>query len=218
MKRKERRRLKEDELVSTLNVVIHFIRNRKRELAAAGMAVLFIIVIFAAVRIVKAQSGKKEAYKLTQILKVYSELENSPEGLKKLEDLAGNGRYSRLAYTLLASYWMERGEYDRAIASLEKFSKSKKDFIYYQAQDMLAQIYFRQKNYDKVIDIYKSIEEEKPKDYALDIVLFRLAEAYEMKGEFEKALDLYKKVQKDYPQTFFGMETYQKISKLEEKR
>jgi TolA-binding protein len=132
--------------------------------------------------------------------------------------MAGNGKFTRVAYLKLASYWIENGDAEKAKAFLEKIPEKRKDITYYQAQDMLAQIYINSKEYDKAIEIYKTIEEEEQKDYAPDAVLFHLAEAYEGKGELDVALDLYRRVQTDYSQTFYGFDASQKVTELEAKK
>jgi tetratricopeptide (TPR) repeat protein len=94
----------------------------------------------------------------------------------------------------------------------------RKDLLYYQAKDLLAQIHFKRKNYDKAIEIYKKIEDEDPKDHSLDVILFHRAEVHEEKGEFEEALVLYKKIQEEFSQTFYGYDAAEKIRKLETKK
>ncbi len=132
--------------------------------------------------------------------------------------MAGDGKFSRLAYLLLATYYVENGDYDKAQSYLEKMPENRKDTFYYQAQDLLAQIHFKRKDYDKAVEIYKKIEEADPKDHALDVILFHRAEVHEEKGEVEEALALYKKVQEEFSQTFYGFDAGQKIRKLEAKK
>jgi len=153
-----------------------------------------------------------------QIFNIGSELNNNPENADKLEELAGSGRFSRVAYIVLATHWVEKGELEKAEASLEKMNKSPKDIFYYQAQDLLAQIHSKQKNYDKAIEIYKKIEEENPKEYSLAVILFHRAEVLEEKGEIEGALAFYKRVQEEFPQAYYSLDASRKIRELEAKK
>jgi predicted negative regulator of RcsB-dependent stress response len=218
MKRIKRKQLKEDELVTTFTKVIHFVRKRSREIIAVVAAVVLAIAIIIGVRLVKSYNIKKESRMLGEILELATSLEENPENIQKLEEMAGKGKFSRIAYLELASYFVESGDLKKAEAYLQNISGRKKDLFYYQAQDLLAQIYTKKEEYDKAIEIYQKIEKEKPREYTLDAVLFRQAEALEQKGEIEEALALYKKVQEDYPQTFFGYDASQKVQKLEEKK
>lgn len=218
MKRKERKHLKEDELVSTVNKIILFVKARTKGLVALVVLITALLLIFAGLKFVTGENRKKESRLLTQILNLRAELNNTPENVAQLEELAGDGRFSRLAYLLLATYYVENGDQDKAQSYLEKIPERRKDVLYYQAKDLLAQIHFKRKNYDKAIAIYKKIEDEDPKDHSLDVILFHRAEVHEEKGEFEEALVLYKKIQEEFPQTFYSYDAAQKIRKLETKK
>jgi tetratricopeptide (TPR) repeat protein len=218
MKRKFRKKLKEDELVTTVNKIFHFIQERKKKLMVLVFGILFIVIIFAGMKFIRAKSKKNESRLLTQIINLHSDLNNKPENLTRLEELAGDGKFSRLAYVLLATYWMENGDSDKARSFVEKIPETPKDFFYYQAKDLLAQIHFKRKEYDKSFEIYKKIEEESPKDYSMDVILFHRAEVYEEKGEIEQALALYRRIQDEFLQTFYGYEASQKVGKLETKK
>jgi FimV-like protein len=218
MKKVMKKRLKEDELVSTLTKALDFAKKRSRELMIAAAAIVVILLVFFVSNIIKAQAIKKDSRLLADIIEINTQLKDNPEKVSELEALAGNGKFSRVAYLKLAAHWIENGDSEKARAYLEKIPEKRKDITYYQAQDMLAQIYFGNKEYDKAIAIYKSIEEEEQKDYAPDAILFHLAEAHEGKGELDAALELYKKVQADYSQTFYGFDASKKVSELEEKK
>ncbi len=218
MKRIKRKQLKEDELVSTVNKIIRFFKARTKWFVALVVLIATFLLIFAGIKLVTGENRKKESRLLTQIIDLHAELNNNPENVARLEELAGDGKFSRLAYLLLATYCMENGDQDKAQSYLEKMPERRKDILYYQAKDLLAQIHFKRKNYDKAIEIYKKIEDEDPKDHSLDVILFHRAEVHEEKGEFEEALVLYKKIQEEFTETFYGYDAAQKIRKLETKK
>jgi len=218
MKRKFKRQLKEDEFVSTITKVVDFAQKRVRELIALAALLVIAALVFVGVRLIKAQNIKKESRLLSDIITLHEELSEKPENVAKLEELAGKGKFSRVAYLFLASHWVEKGDLDRAQETLQKASGGEKDLFYFQAKDLQAQIHIKRKEYDQAIEIYKEIAEENPDQYTLDAVLFRQAEALEQKGETAQALALYRKVQEDFPQTFFGYDASQKVRKLEERK
>jgi len=218
VKRKERKHLKGDEFVSSINKIVRFVQERTKELVALLVLVAALLLVFAGLKFVTGENRKKESLLLTQILNLSSELNDNPENVAQLEELAGDGKFSRLAYLLLATYYVENGDNDKAQSYLGKMPENRKDTFYYQAQDLLAQIHFKRKNYDKAIEIYKKIEEEDPKDHSLDVVLFHRAEVHEEKGEDEEALALYKRIQEEFSQTFYGFDAGQKIKKLEARK
>ena len=218
MKRIKRKQLKGDEFVSSINKIVRFAQERTKELVALVVLIAALLLVFVGLKFVTGENRKKESLLLTQILNLSSELNDNPENVAQLEELAGDGKFSRLAYLLLATYYMENGDNDKAQSYLGKMPESRKDTFYYQAQDLLAQIHFKRKNYDKAIEIYKKIEEEDPKDHSLDVVLFHRAEVHEEKVEDEEALALYKRIQEEFSQTFYGFDAGQKIKKLEAKK
>jgi predicted negative regulator of RcsB-dependent stress response len=218
MKRIKRKQLKDDEFVSAVNKFVHYVRTHIKEIKAFCVLVLAVVIVFFGVKALSKQSHKKEKQLLTQILDLQSDLSGKPENLAKLEELAGSGKFSRLGYIALASYWMENGDLDKAQAYLEDIPKKPKDVFFYQAQDLLGQIHFKQKDFDKAIEIYRAIEEDDPESYSLDVILFHRAEVHEEKGETDEALALYRKIQEEFSQTYYGLDASQKVNKLELKK
>lgn len=218
MKKKVKKQLKEDEFVHTIQRLFDFARERTRELIIAGVAVCLILAVVVAVKAIQAQSIKKESRILGEILDISGQLDDSPENVAELEQLAGDGKFSRVAYLKLSSYWVDKGDIQKAKSVLANITDRRKDLIYYQAQDMLGQIYVENGEFDKAIELYKEIEKENPEDYALDAVLFREAQAYEQKGELDSALELYKRIKDEFSQTFYGFDANKKVEELEEKK
>lgn len=218
MKKVMRKRLKEDEFVSTMTKLVDLARKWSRQLIMGVTAVVVIILAVLISNAIKAQAVKRESRLLADILEISTQLNDNPEKVADLEALAGNGKFSRIAYLKLAAFTIEQGDSGKAKSYLEKMTDDRKDITYYQAQDMLAQVFFRDNEFDKAIAIYKTIEEEGQKDYVLDAVLFHMAEAHEGKGESDIALELYKRVKEEYAQSFYGLDASKKVTELEEKK
>ncbi len=215
MKRVVKKQLKEDEFVSTMTKVMDFFKTRTREVVIAAGVIVFLGLLYAGLRFIQAQNVKKESRLLAQMLDLRSELSTKSEDLEKLQQLAGGGKFTRLAYVLIATYWIEQGDLEKAKTSLENVKGEPKDFIHYQARDLLGQVSTLEKNYDQAIAIYSRIEEEKPKAYSLDVILFHKAEALEGKGETREAVSVYKKIQEEFPQSYYGYDAGMKAKKLE---
>lgn len=218
MKKVLKKRLKQDELVSTMTKLVELAKKWSRQLMIGIAAVTVIILAFLISSAIKTQAVKKESRVLADILEISTQLNDNPEKVAELEALAGNGKFSRIAYLKLAAWAIEKGDSANAKAYLEQMRDDRKDITYYQAQDMLAQVYIRDKEFDKAIAIYKAIEEEDQKDYAPDVVLFHLAEAHEGKGERDVALEIYKRIQEEYSQSYYGFDASKKVSELEGKK
>ena len=217
MKRRERRKLKEDELVSTLTKLTRFARKHQRELYFLGVIVIIGLVLFSGYSFYKNLNYRKKSNIVKQIIELSSGLENNPNDvnkIKKLEEFASNKGISRIAGIFLASYYIERGELDNAEKQLKKFPDKPKDFFYYQALVLKSDVYFAKGEYEKAINILLEIEKEKPKDYVLDYVLYKIGQCYEKMGRKSEALIYYRKIQEDYPQSIYALDVNQKIRAL----
>ncbi len=215
MRREIKKKLKEDEFVSGMNAFMRFVKTWEREIIIVAVAVVVVLLLFFGFQFLKAQQVRKESGTVGAILDIRADLVKNPENVAKLEQMAGNGKFSRVAYISLATYWIEKGGFDKAQDALNKIQDGAKDFFYYQAQDLAAQIAVLKGDYDRAIAILKKIEDEKPKDYLVDAVLFRHAEALEKKGDIQEALKLYKKLQAEYAQSYYGYDASLKVKKLE---
>jgi len=213
MKHQERHRLKQDDLAFGFHKLLNFGKNYGRQLAVAGIVIVVLVLIYVGLQFLRAENDKKVSAAIGEVLRLRADLPKSPGKLTKLESYSGKA--GRLADVLVASYWVEQGDLDKAEAAVNKVKENPKDNTYYQAQDLLAQVHFWRKNYDKTIEIYKAILAENPKDYPQDGVIYHEAEALEKKGQKAEALALYKKLQADYAQTYFGYEAQQKVASLD---
>jgi len=216
MKRTERHHLKEDEMAHGVHWAVEFFHKYRREISIVGAALVFAIVVFAALLAVRSHSRSLRSRALGEVGALAAEVSQKPEKLADLEKLATKGRTERLASLELARYWAEKGDWVKAESYLGRLPGGSKDLLYYQAEDLKAQVALGKKEFDKAIAIYKKIVDEKPKVYPLDAVLFHLAECHELKGDTAEALRLYKTLQADYGQSsYFGYEASLKAGKLE---
>ena len=215
MKKDVKKQLKEDEFVSTMTKIMHFVETRTHEIILGLCGLAAIAIVFVGLRFLHGQNLKRASQTLGQMIELRATLADQPGNLAKLEALQGKGRYGRLPYVLLSSYWIEKGEPAKAKDLLAKVGSSPRDFIYYQAQDLLGRVNGLARDYDQAVALYDKLEKDKPGAYPLDVVLYHKAEALEAKSDTAGALAIYKKLQEDYPRSYFGYEAAAKVRKLE---
>ena len=215
MKRSIKRQLKEDEFVSEVNKFWHFVQNWRKEIVIAAVALGAVALIFLGFQALRSQQIKRDSRELGRMLDLRSSLDKSPQNVSELERAAAKGKFSRVAALGLATHWIEKGQLDKAQAALALVKDSPRDFSYYQAQDLSAQVAMLKGEYDRAIALLKKIEDEKPKDYILDAVQFHHAEALEKKGSLPEAIALYKKLQEEYAQSYYGYDASTRVRKLE---
>ncbi len=218
MKRTERHHLKEDEMAHGVHWLVAFYEKYRREIFIVAGAVVLAAVVFSGLMLVRSHAQSVQSRAIGEVTSLAADLDQKPEKLAGLEKLAAKGRASRLANLELAAHWASQGDWAKAEACLTRIPAAPKDLLYYQAQDLKAQVALGRKNPDAAIAIYQAILDEKPKSYPLDAALFHLAQAREIKGETAVAIELYKKVQTDYPQSSFGTEGSLRASRLEARR
>jgi predicted negative regulator of RcsB-dependent stress response len=218
MKRKVKQRLKTDEFVNLINKLIEFISNNQRELLIGAAAMAFIALVFVGVKYTQGIQAKKQSSLLGQILALDEELKENPAKLVELEQLGSGSKFGRLAYVKAAVYSFETGDADRALEALQQVPDSRKDLVYYQARDLMGQIYFHQKKYDDALAVFEAIERDAPRDYAMDIVLFRKAQVLAARNDIDLAIEAYQKLQEDFPGSYFVYEATREVQKLEQKK
>lgn len=215
MKRVERRKLQEDEFVSGMTKFLDLAKTWERELLIGLGVIVLLVLVFLGITFLKNRGLRAESRLVGEIITLRADLDKKPENLPRLEKLAGPGKYARVAYIALATYWLEKGDLDKAEKSAAAVKTAHRDFVAYEAQDLLAQILVRKKDFARALEIYAKIEKEKPAAYPLDAVLFHKAEALEAKGDVREALAVYKKLQEEFNQTYYGYEASLKVGRLE---
>jgi predicted negative regulator of RcsB-dependent stress response len=215
MKHAERKQLQQDEFVSGMSKFLDFVKTHEKELLISVGVLVAVAVLFLGVLVIRNRGLKKESRIVGEIIALRADIDKKPGNLALLEKLAGRGKYQRVAYLHLATYWVEKGDLEKAEKQAGQVKPAPKDVIYYEAQDLLAQIASRKKNYAGALEIYARIEKEKPESYPLDAILFHKAEVLERKGDTKEALAVFKKLQEEYAQTYFGYEASTKVSRLE---
>jgi tetratricopeptide (TPR) repeat protein len=218
MKRTERHHLKEDEMATGVHWLVELYQTYKREITLVAGALVLAAVVFSGLLVIRSQTRSVRSRAIGEVMDVAAEAAQKPEKLAELEKLAAKGRTSRLANMELAKYWAGKSDWAKAESYVGKLPAGPKDLLYYQAEDLKAQIAMGRKDYDKAIAIYTKIGDEKPKVYPLDAASFRLAECHELKGDTATALELYKKLQTEFPQSYFGYEASLKLGKLEARK
>ncbi len=221
MRRRERKHLKEDEFVSTLSKTINFFRRYQRELKIIAFSVLAVLVIVAVIRALQIQSNHRANKELALILELRDNLKSKalesseiPAEVTQLEKAAGPGKFSRLAYLFLATYWVEKNDLSKAKSYLEKFPDQPKDIFYFEARDLLAQVLTWMADFDRAVSVLESLEKEKNTTYPPEAILIHLAEALEQKGDKAKALEKYRQVQEKFPTAAYLWNIADRIRRL----
>lgn len=214
MKRKERRQIKQDQLVSGVARFIIFIKDKKEEIFKIGLVLAGVAVIVFALYLLKRHNENVQSKVASEIISLSAELSAKPENLTRLEKIAGRGMFNRLAYIELAKHWLTKGDDNKAEEYIRKFPDHKKDLLYSQSQYLLARILTSKKDYDGAVGVYKKILDLKQAGFPLDLAMLNLAEVLELKGSRPEARDYYERIQREYGQTPTAYEASLRASRL----
>lgn len=214
MKRKERHQLKEDEFLTGMQRLLEFFKTRRREMIVAGLALAAVALAFGIISLLQTLNDRSQSRVAGEIISLSAGLDKNPGNLTRLEEIAGRGKFNRLAYLELAKYWIAKGDPDKAGAHLQKLPSNRKDGVHYQAEMLKARIHVLKKDYEGAVAAYKGILADAPRDFPPDVALFYLGEAYELKGDKKLALETYQKLQTEHAQSPFSYEASLKAGRL----
>lgn len=110
------------------------------------------------------------------------------EAIAAYKRIDGSGRYKKR----LAQLYLQRNEFDKALAELLDYEKVEPDD--YTARVKIGLIYFEVKKYDKAMERFQAILKEQPQ---ADNVRFYLGAILEEMKQYDKSVAEFKKVSKD---------------------
>ena len=148
MKRTIKKQLKEDEFITDVNKFWEFARKWQKEIMIAAAALGGVALIFFGFQLLKSQQINRDSRELGRILEIRTSLAKNPQDVAKLEQAAAKGKYARVAALGLVTHWIEQGQLDKAQAALALIKDAPKDFMYYQARDLAAQVAILKGDYD----------------------------------------------------------------------
>lgn len=215
MKRTERRQLKENELATGLSRFVRWVKKHEKKFMALALGLIVLLAAAIGIRQLLNYQKSREAGYLSQVLALKTDLEKNPENLARLENLAQKRKYGRIASLVLATYYLEKNDLDKAEQILSSVKDRGRDLVHYQIMDLFAQIQSRRGQPERAVEIYRQMEKEKPVDYPHDVILFRLAEAYEKTGQTDQAVSIYRDLQSNYQNTYYGYQAAIKMMRLE---
>ena len=134
-------------------------------------------------------------------------------GFIAIADKYSSTKSGKLANFYAGSAYLSKGEFQKAINHLKKFS-STDVFLSNQANAMMGDCYLELNKVDDAIKNYEKAVSS-PNEMTTPFVLFKLGLAYEMKKDNKKALTTYKKIKSDYPTSMEAREIDKYISRLE---
>ncbi len=134
-------------------------------------------------------------------------------GLLNIADEYSSTKAGKLAAYYAGNIYLQRGEYQKAVEYLSKFSPDDA-IMKAQSKALLGDAYAELNQLDKALAEYK---EASKVDNAMTapFVLLKMGQIYEIQKKYDEALNCYKTIKQSYPQSMEFREMDKYISRLE---
>jgi tetratricopeptide (TPR) repeat protein len=179
-------------------------KNQKIILIVVGVMVVIVLGYFGFKRFYLAPR-ETEAQGQMFMAEKYFEMDSINKALN------GDGNY--LGFLDIIGF-LKKGEYEKAIEQLKKFSSSDQ-IMGPMATMAIGDAYMELKQVDKAIDYYLEGADKKKNEFTTPVILMKAGWAYEEQGKYDKALDVYKRIKEEYPRSTEGREIPKYIAKME---
>jgi len=188
-----------------------FVQENAKSLAVIGAAIIALVLLYfgyqnfyLAPRAEKAANEmyKAEEYVATDSLKDRAiKGDGSYPGFEKIADEYSSTKSANLANAYLGGLYLQKGEYQKAVDALGKYSSTGSPVIDPLVLGMLGDAYSELKDYNKAITFYKKAADKNKNTFTTPLFLKKLGLVYEEQKEFKSAVDTYKKIKTDYSES-----------------
>ncbi len=205
MKRKLKKKIKEDELASSLKWLTKFFKENQREILIGFSIVGIAVILFFGYKIYSQILTSKDNVILGRFIGETSKI--SPEKLPS--------RWRTFGHLKLASDLYSQGKMKDALNEIEKIKSSKKDIYYYQSILLRGDILKGMGEFEKAIDEYKKITIEKPKNFPWELAILRMAICYKEMGKKEDAILALRRIAGEFPNSPYITEAEELLGRLQ---
>ena len=115
----------------------------------------------------------------------------------------GRTEAANLAHFYVGVCYLRKGEWDKALQYLEKFSAD--DWLVsIRKYTLMGDAYAEKKDFSRAAEYYHKAAKKRPNDHFTPMYLQKAALAYEAAGSYDKALACFQQIVKEHSQSNFG--------------
>lgn len=122
-------------------------------------------------------------------------------GLAKIAEEYENTKSANLANLYLGGIYLRKGEYQKAVDALSKYSATGSAVADPLALGLLGDAYSELKNFDQAATYYKKAADKSSNKFTSPMVLKKLGLVNEQLKDFQGAADAYKKIKNEFPES-----------------
>lgn len=197
-----------------------FVQENSKSLAVIGIAIVALILLYVGYQNFylkpRAEKAANEMFKAEEYAAVDSlndkaiAGDGSYPGFEKIAEEYSNTKSANIANAYLGGLYLKKGEFQKAVDALGKYSSTGSPVIDPLVLGMLGDAYSELKDYDKAVTYYKKAADKNKNSFTSPLFLKKLGLVYEEQKEFSSAADVYNKIKTDFPDSFeaSAIETY----------
>ena len=183
-------------------------KNQKLLIRIIIVIVVIIAAVFGYQRFYKAPRGEEamrqmfmaENYFAKDSFNLALNGDSQYKGFLEIADEYGSTPSGNLANYYAGLCYLYLGDYNNAIAYLEKFTSD--DLIFSDlAKSNIGDAYMQMGEYAKAASYYAKAANGNTNIMTTPMILMKAGEAYEKANDFKSALGVYERIEKEYPQS-----------------
>lgn len=205
MKRQLKKKIKEDELATSLKWLTKFLKENQREILVGFSIVALAIIFFFGYKTYSQIIASRENLTLGRFIS--GNLNLSPEKLPS--------RWRSFGHIKVASNLYSQGKTKEALDEISKIKTNKKDIHYYQMLLLKGDILKSMGDFDKAIEEYKKITLEKPKIFPWEIAILRMAVCYKEMGKKDDAILALRRIVGEFPNSPYTSDAEELLNRLQ---
>jgi tetratricopeptide (TPR) repeat protein len=186
-----------------------FVTNNINSLAVIGIAIVLLISLYFGYQkfylVPRAEKAANEMFKAEQYAATDSSADKAIQGdgsypgFEKIAKEYSNTKSANLANVYLGGLYLKKGEFQKAVNALEKYSSTGSPVVDPLVLGMLGDAYSELKDYSKAVTYYKKAADKVPSEFTSPLFLKKLGLVYEEQKDYQAASKVYNKIKADYP-------------------
>jgi len=216
MKRKERAHLKEDPFQHFISTALHWVSRNRRTLITASVVVASLLVVIAAVTLVRSHSYSRENRRYSEALQIRNDSSlTAEEKIARLSELKAGRGLSAAAQLFLAGLHMEQGNIKQARELMENISSSHLEIINDQKTLLEAQILSASGQERQALDLFNQLMADSDTELAKDYVLLLMARTQFKARQLDMARQSVERLLEEFPLSAFSSQARELKTQLD---
>ena len=203
-----------------------FVIENKKSLLVIGGTIIALILLYVGYQSLIIGPREKEAAGQMFMAERYFEQDSLDKaingdgnflGFEAIADEYGSTKAGSMAHYYLGFAYLRKGEYEKAIESLEDFSNND-EVLMALSYSGIADAYLELNNTDDAINFYKKAAAKSKDQFSTPIFLMKLGMTYEIANDNQKAIETYERIKTEYSESAEAKEVDKYIARATAKK